>query len=63
MNPTAYPTLAKAMPETYRDSGRELVETLIDQMVDQSFPASDPPAWGVARARLDQANAAHPFDN
>jgi CBS domain-containing protein len=42
-----------------RDAGydRELegVETLIDQMGEQSFPASDPPAWGVIRARLDLA--------
>ena len=29
------------------------VETLIDQMGEQSFPASDPPAWGVVRARLE----------
>jgi hypothetical protein len=33
----------------------EGVETLIDQMGEQSFPASDPPAWGVVRARLDLA--------
>ena len=41
-----------AMPETGDDPGREAVEALIDQMGDQSFPASDPPAWGVIRARL-----------
>jgi hypothetical protein len=28
---------------------------MIDRMGDQSFPASDPPAWGVIRARLDVA--------
>ncbi len=33
----------------------EAVERLIDQMGEQSFPASDPPAWGVLRARLDMA--------
>lgn len=33
----------------------EAVELLIDQMGEQSFPASDPPAWGVLRARLDLA--------
>jgi CBS domain-containing protein len=41
-----------AMPEAGDDPGREAVEALIDQMGDQSFPASDPPAWGVIRARL-----------
>lgn len=33
--------------------GSDSVETLIDQMGEQSFPASDPPAWGVVRARLE----------
>jgi hypothetical protein len=33
---------------------RETVEELIDQMGQDSFPASDPPAWGVIDARLDR---------
>jgi len=37
------------------DQDLEAVEMLIDQMGEQSFPASDPPAWGVLRARLDLA--------
>jgi hypothetical protein len=34
---------------------RRAVELLIDEMVDQSFPASDPPAWGAIAAQLEQA--------
>jgi hypothetical protein len=34
---------------------RQKVEALIDDMGAQSFPASDPPTWGVAASRLEQA--------
>ena len=34
---------------------RRAVETLIDDIGAQSFPASDPPAWGVASTRLEEA--------
>jgi hypothetical protein len=30
------------------------IERLIDETVAQSFPASDPPAWGVIAALLEQ---------
>jgi len=40
----------ETVPETRRD-----VELLIDDIVDDSFPASDPPAWGVAASRLERA--------
>lgn len=35
--------------------GRQRVEILIDQIMEQSFPASDPPAWGIVSSRFDQA--------
>jgi hypothetical protein len=34
---------------------RKKVETLIDNMVEQSFPASDPPAWGTVSTRFEQS--------
>ncbi len=48
-------------PHTGDDQDLEEVETLIDQMGEQSFLASDPPAWGVVRVRLDLAREnSHP---
>jgi hypothetical protein len=46
---------AKLPADTGDNRDLEAVEMLIDQMGEQSFPASDPPAWGVLRARLDLA--------
>jgi hypothetical protein len=34
-------------------AGRQTIEVLIDEIGSQSFPASDPPAWGVVSARLE----------
>jgi hypothetical protein len=41
--------------ESAREVRREEIETLIDEMGAQSFPASDPPTWGSVASRLDQA--------
>ena len=46
------------MLETGRDPDREAVESLIDQIGNQSFPASDPPSWGVISARLGESQKA-----
>ena len=35
---------------------RRNIERLIDEIVEQSFPASDPPAWGVVSALLEQGD-------
>jgi hypothetical protein len=39
---------------------RQAIEALIDDIGAQSFPASDPPAWGVVSSRLEEASRASP---
>ena len=39
---------------------RRATEQLIDEIVSQSFPASDPPAWGAVAARLRALEASAP---
>jgi hypothetical protein len=36
----------------WRRGPGERVEALIDEILAESFPASDPPSWGAAGARL-----------
>jgi uncharacterized membrane protein len=46
-----------------RPAHPEAIETLLDEIGAQSFPASDPPAWGVVSARLDEAALASRHDD
>jgi len=42
-------------PAAVHQARRQAIESLIDEIGAQSFPASDAPAWGVAAAQLEQA--------
>lgn len=42
--------------EATQDARRMDIERLIDEIVAQSFPASDPPAWGVISALFEEEN-------
>jgi hypothetical protein len=44
--------------EAAPEPGRSAVERLIDEIVEDTFPASDPPAWGVAASRLERSREA-----
>lgn len=54
------PDTAAPRRQAHHDGGvsRQSVETLIDEIAAQSFPASDPPAWGVAASLLEEAKRA-----
>ena len=40
------------------EAGRGAVERLIDEILDDTFPSSDPPAWGIAASRLERSREA-----
>lgn len=39
------------------DKARHLMEAMIDEIVSESFPASDAPSWGAAGVRLRELEA------
>ncbi len=41
--------------EAARQARRQSIEALIDEIGAQSFPASDPPAWGTVASRIELA--------
>lgn len=40
------------------EESRRWLERMIDDINAQSFPASDPPAWGIVATRLEQVKRA-----
>lgn len=38
------------------EARQQVIDFLIDELGEQSFPASDPPAWESVSSRLRQAN-------
>jgi hypothetical protein len=52
------PSPREPAEEAAPEASRTAVEQLIDDIVDDTFPASDPPAWGVAAARLERSREA-----
>ena len=56
-NMADFPT-RKSSGEEAPEPERSAVERLIDEIVDDTFPASDPPAWGVAASRLERSREA-----
>jgi hypothetical protein len=55
MKPQPVSPRARSPDMEDRPAHPEAIETLIDEIGAQSFPASDPPAWGVVSARLEEA--------
>jgi hypothetical protein len=51
---------AQDQSEAARNARRRNIERLIDETVAQSFPASDPPAWGVIASLLDEEEDGKP---
>jgi hypothetical protein len=51
---------AQDQSEAARNARRRNIERLIDETVAQSFPASDPPAWGVIASLLDEEEDSKP---
>lgn len=49
-------------PAAVHQARRQAIETLIDEIGAQSFPASDPPAWGVVASQLEQAETNAGFE-
>jgi hypothetical protein len=55
MRPATKVVTAEPAAEHGPSAERRSIELLIDEMVAQSFPASDPPAWGAIAALLEQS--------
>ena len=44
-------------------AAQQTIEQLIDEIGEQSFPASDPPAWGAVASRSERARRDAPAES